>query len=256
MFYLFLFTAGTSVGFLSGLLGIGGGILMFPVLVYGPHFLGLGSIDVRYITGLTMIQGFFASLSAMIFYRRTGFVNIPLVLTLGVTLFISSLIGALMTDQVSERIILLLFGILAILAAVLMVLPRSYKRDEVSAQEVSFNRPFTILIGLALGAVLGLVGQGGAFIIIPVLLYILKVPLRVAIGSMLAIGIFSSTAGLAGKITTGNVPYLMALTMVSGAIPAAWMGGVVGKKTNTKILRWLLAVVITLAAIRLSMDIF
>jgi uncharacterized membrane protein YfcA len=65
--YLFLFLAGSAVGFLSGLLGLGGGIMMFPLLFYLAPALGFEPIDVKSITGLTMAQGFFASLSAMLF---------------------------------------------------------------------------------------------------------------------------------------------------------------------------------------------
>ena len=53
--FLFLALVGLSVGFLSGLLGIGGGIVMFPLLLYVPPLLGLGSIDVKSITGLTTL---------------------------------------------------------------------------------------------------------------------------------------------------------------------------------------------------------
>ncbi len=101
-----------------------------------------------------------------------------------------------------------------------------------------------------------MVGQGGAFIVIPIMLYILKIPLRVAVGSMLAIGLFSSTAGLTGKIATGQVPFLMAGAMLLGAIPFAPAGGYVGKKTNTKILKWLLALIISITAIKIMTDIF
>lgn len=60
-------------------------------------------------------------------------------------------------------------------------------------------------------------GQGEAFIIIPLLLYVLKIPLRVALGSTLAIGLFSATAGLVGKIATGQVPFQMTTALLLGA---------------------------------------
>jgi len=256
MLYLLLFSAGAGVGFLSGLLGIGGGIVMFPLLMYLPPALGLEPLDVKSITGLTMAQGFFASLSAMLFYNQHRLVNRPLVLSLGLSLALSSLAGSLLSSRVSDSSILFIFGILAVIAAVMMFLPRSYARDESTEDGVSFNRGLAVLIGILLGFFLGLLGQGGAFIIIPVLLYILRIPLRVAVGSMLAIGVFSATAGMVGKAVTGQVPYLMALVMLLGAIPFARLGGVVGKRSNVVFLRWLLAVIILLSSVKIWMDIY
>jgi uncharacterized membrane protein YfcA len=253
--YIFLLAAGAIVGFFSGLLGIGGGILMFPLLLYVPPLLGLDPIGVKHITGLTMIQGFFASLSAMLFYHRQSLVNRPLVITLGLSLFLSSLTGSFVSKVVPDKPLLFIFGALAFTAAVMMLIPRSYARDELTEDKVTFHRPTAVALGITIGVLLGMVGQGGAFIIIPLLLYVLKVPLRVALGSMLAIGLFSSSAGLIGKIATGQVPFHMAAALLIGAIPSARLGGAVGKKTKTQYLKWLLATIIVATAIKIWADI-
>jgi uncharacterized protein len=255
-FFLFLWGAGSIVGFFSGLLGIGGGILMFPLLLYAPPVFGLELIGVKNITGLTMIQGFFASLSAMFFYKKHNLVNKTLVMTLGLSLFMSSLTGSFVSKIVPDKPLLLIFGALAFIAAVMMLIPRSYAEDELTEDKVSFNKPLAISIGVSIGFLIGLVGQGGAFIIIPILLYVLKIPLRVALGSTLAIGLFSSSAGLFGKIATGQVPFFMAVPLLLGAIPAAQIGSFVGKKTKTQYLRWLLAVIIIATAVKIWADFF
>jgi len=254
--FLFLFGAGATVGFFSGLLGIGGGILMFPLLLYLPPALGLGVIPVKSITGLTMVQGFFASLSAMFFYHRERLVHRGLVVTFGAFLFVSSLAGSLLSKQVPDRTLLFLFALLAFAAAAMMLIPRSYARDELKEGQVSFPRLPAVGIGLATGFLTGLVGQGGAFITIPLMLYVLKIPLRVTLGSTLAIGLFSATAGLIGKAATGQVPLLPAVALLAGAMPAARLGGWVGRRTGTVILRWLLALIICAAAAKVWMDIF
>lgn len=255
-FNVFLLLAGSLVGFFSGLLGIGGGILMFPLLLYIPPLLGLDPIGVKNITGLTMIQGFFASLSAMFFYHKHSLVNKSLVLTLGLSLFISSLTGSFVSKAVPDKSLLFIFGALALAAAAMMLIPRSYSKDELTEDRVSFHKPTAILIGVSIGFLIGLVGQGGAFIIIPILLYVLKIPLRVALGSTLAIGLFSSSAGLVGKAATGQVPFHLAAFLLLGAVPFAQVGGIVGKKTKTQYLRWLLAVIIVATAVKIWADIF
>ena len=177
-------------------------------------------------------------------------------MTLGLSLFMSSLTGSFVSKIVPDRPLLLIFGALAFIAAVMMLIPRSYAEDELTEDKVSFNKPLAISIGVFVGFLIGLVGQGGAFIIIPILLYVLKVPLRVALGSTLAIGLFSSSAGLFGKIATGQVPFLMAVPLLLGAIPAAQIGSLVGKKTKTQYLRWLLAVIIIATAVKIWADFF
>ena len=254
--YLFLIVAGSIVGFFSGLLGIGGGILMFPLLLYMPPVLGLDPIGVKNITGLTMIQGFFASLVAMLFYSKHNLVNKPLVLTLGLSLFMSSLTGSFLSKIVPDKPLLFIFGALAFTASVMMLIPRSYGKDEMTEEKVTFHKPTAIVIGVSIGFLIGMVGQGGAFIIIPILLYVLKIPLRVALGSTLAIGLFSSSAGLVGKVATGQVPFHMAAALLIGAMPSARFGGFVGKKTKTQYLRWLLAAIIIGTAIKIWADIF
>ena len=249
-FMAFLALVGASVGFLSGLLGIGGGIVMFPLLLYVPPLLGFSGIDVKSITGLTMIQGFFSALAAMFYYNKNALVNKSLVLTLGFSLFLSSLIGALVSKKIPDGPLLMVFATLALIAAAMMLIPRSYHQDELTEEHVVFHKTTAIVIGIVLGFSIGLVGQGGAFILIPTMLYVLKIPLRVALGSTLAIGLFSSSAGLVGKIATSQVPFLMALPLLVGAIPSARFGSIVGKKTNTQFLRWLLAAIIFATAVK------
>lgn len=255
LFLLFLAAAGAMVGFLSGLLGIGGGIVMFPVLLYGPPLLGLPAIDVKSITGMTMVQGFFAALTAVYAYQKNALVSRSLVVTLGSALFFSSLAGALLSSRFSDESLLLVFGILAFLAAIAMFIPRSYALDETREDAVVFNRSAAVGIGILLGFSIGLVGQGGAFILIPVMLYLLKIPLRVALGSTLGIGLFSSSAGLLGKAATGQIPYLLTLPLLAGAVPLAWAGSIVGRRTKSRHLKWLLAALIAATAINIWSDI-
>jgi len=229
---------------------------MFPLLLYLPPLLGFDLIGVKNITGLTMIQGFFSSLSAMFFYHRHSLVNKPLVLTLGLSLFLSSLTGSFASKVVPDKPLLFIFAGLALTASAMMLIPRSYAKDELTEDKVSFHKPTAIAIGISIGFLLGMVGQGGAFILIPILLYVLKIPLRVALGSTLAIGLFSSSAGLVGKIATGQVPFTMAAALLIGAIPSARLGGVVGRKTKTQYLKWILALIIIGTAVKIWMDIF
>jgi len=105
-----------------------------------------------------MIQGFFASLSAMFFYKKHNLVNKPLVLTLGLSLFMSSL-RFFVSKVVPDKPLLFIFGALAFTAAVMMLIPRSYAKDELTEDKVIFHKPTAIIIGVSIGFLIGLVGR-------------------------------------------------------------------------------------------------
>ena len=103
----------------------------------------------------------------------------------------------------------------------------------------------------------GLVGQVGSFILIPPIVYVLRVPTRFASGSNLGIILVVTLAGLGWKFGTAQVPLFLAL--VGGAAPAApatQVGAWVSQRPRPKLLRFLLAGVVTSAAVAIWVDIF
>ena len=97
----------------------------------------------------------------------------------------------------------------------------------------------------------GLIGQGGSFILIPLMTSFVQIPTRIAIGSNLAIVLLSSMAGFIGKATTGQIEWLMAVPIVLTVVPAARIGSLVSRRVPVLGLRRTLAVLIAIAAIRI-----
>jgi uncharacterized membrane protein YfcA len=247
---------GVVVSFLSGLLGIGGGIIMAPALFYLLPLLQVGQFDMKTVSGLTITQGLFACLSAALRYGRYRFVSRPLVICMGSTILVSSLVGALLSKFVTEQLLLGIFASLALIAAGLMFMPQTREEREVEADQVTFHKPLAVLIALVIGLLGGMVGQGGSFILIPLMLSLLKLPTRIALGSNLAIVFLSSLAGFLGKYVTHQIPLQPALALIAGAVPGAQLGGYVSCRTKVAFLRHLLALIITLAALRMWYEIF
>ena len=258
MIYLLLFLLGSAGGFLSGLLGIGGGIVLFPALIYIPPLVGLDTIGIKAATGLTMAQGFFASISAAIFYRSKGSMDAAIIRWLGIPMALMSLAGALLSHYISGTILLLVFGIMAIVTAVMMLMPGGGRktRSDDDAPFKGVNRLIALPMGAALGLLLGMVGQGGGFIMMPLMLVALRVPFRIAAGNMLVIGIMMGSAGLLGKLSIGQVPLVYALAMLAGSLLFARAGANVAHKVKTLWLRRVLALCILLAAVRVLIDIY
>jgi hypothetical protein len=248
------FALGFSVSLLSGLLGIGGGIVLAPALLYLPELFGLEAIDMKAVSGLTITQGLFACVSGTLRHDRHHTVNRRLVGWMGAAFFASALTGALLSRWVSSELLMLVFAGMAVLAAALMWMPIEEDRDDASST-CDFDLRIAIAIAVVVGLLGGLVGQGGSFILIPLLLHGLGLPTRAAIGSNLALVALSSLAGFAGKLATGQVPLFPALALVAGAIPGAMLGSALSFRTPPRWLRHLLAAVVLLAAVKMTWDV-
>src|SRR3989304_3419787 len=167
-------------GLAAGFLGLGGGVLLFPLLLYVPPLLGLESLDVRTVAALVISQVFFATVIGATAHWRSGRVHARLTLVAALPAASGSLVGGIASQWVSEWFLLLLFGVVTLLAAGMMFLPApSADRENISVQRVVVPLvPLSVLSG-ATGIVVGVLG-GGHFIFVPVQIYLLKVPTRIA----------------------------------------------------------------------------
>jgi len=221
---------------------------MVPLLLYTPPALGFAALSMKTVAGITSVQSFVGAVSGAIGHNRHKRINLPLALTMGGSMAIASFAGSLASVQISSRFMLMVFAGMAIVAAVMMFIPAPKTGDTIDRDEVVFNKLLATIVGLVIGTLSGIIGQGGAFLFIPAMLYILRIPTRIAIGSALAIGIASSIFVLLGRLGTHQIPYIMSLVLVLGVVLGAQLGSTLSQKTPRVVLRRILAVLITAAA--------
>ena len=256
--FLLMISLGFVGSFFSGLLGIGGAIINYPLLLFIPAWLGVAHFTSQEVSSISMFQVFFASLSGVLAFRKrngkdSALLHKGLVKDMGVSILLGSLLGGFVSRFLSSEGINLVYGILAIVAVVLMLIKNKGTGEE--GREVSYNRPIAAISALIVGIVSGIVGAGGAFILIPIMLTILRIPTRVTIASSLAIVFISAIGGVLGKLTTGHIPYWPILFTVIGSVLGAPLGSRVSGKLDVKYLRYGLIVLICATAIKIWSDI-
>ncbi len=249
--YILIGGLGLGTGFLSGLLGIGGGIVMAPLLLYVPPLLGLEPLSMRIVAGLTIVQGLLASISGALSHRQFRMVSERLSLYMGVSIFIAAMAGGAGSRYVSNEILLFLFACLALGAALLMLVPVKKDSEKPDVDRLTFHRWRAVTAASGVGLLGGLVGQGGSFILIPLMTSFVKIPTRIAIGSNLAIVFLSTIAGFIGKATTGQIAWMLAMPIALTVVPATYVGSLASRAVSVPGLRKTLAALIAIVAIRI-----
>lgn len=245
---------GVAGGFLAGLLGFGGGVLMFPLLYYVPPLLGLEQLDAQTVAAVVISQVFFSSLVGGVAHLRSGRVKGRLAMVAGAVSAVGSFAGAVVSQWASEQFLLLLFGIVNLLVLCIMFLPGpAREQDERTPEKFSVPMIPVSCCSLAAGGVIGFLGAGN-FVFVPLLIYVFKVPTRVAIGSTLFIALTNTATGFVGKLVTGQIS-MIAVFVVCGAAIGAWAGEKVHRRVPTPVLRSIYALMVLLIAVRVWLTI-
>lgn len=251
---LIVLIIGLVGGGLSGLLGIGGGIVTAPLLLYLPGLFGLEPLSMHVVGGLTISQALFASLCGGVAHWRSGNVDRRLATVMSGVIFAAALAGGAGSKWIGHQFLLGLFLLLSLAAAVLILLPQPGEQAGVAYLPGSFSTGRAVAVALGIGGLGGLVGQGGSFILIPLAVTFLKVPLRIAMGSNMVIIFFASLAGFLGKAATGQVPLLLAAALLAGILPSSLAGAALSRRVSTGALRVALGVLIFAACLRMVYD--
>ena len=251
-FIAVIFGLGFIGSFLSGMLGVGGSIIKYPMLLYIPPLFGLAAYTAHEVSGISAIQVFFASIAGMWAYRKSGLLHKDLIIYMGGAILLGSFIGSYGSGFLSENTVNIVYGVLAVIAAVMMFIPRKNVEETTN---IRFNKVLASSLALIVGIGSGIVGAAGGFLLVPIMLTVLKIPTRVTIATSLAITFISSIGGSVGKIITGQIEYWPAIIMIVASLIAAPLGAKIGQKMNVKILQWLLAVMIGATAIKIWIDI-
>ncbi|MGA7324001.1 MAG: sulfite exporter TauE/SafE family protein [Rhodomicrobium sp.] len=278
---LVMLAMGGAVGFLSGMFGVGGGFLLTPLLI----FAGVPSA-VAVATGANPLIA--SSITGTIAQYRRKNVDIKL----GIYLLAGGAAGAFVgvkivrylrqTGQIDLTVSLLYVVFMGIVGALMLLESLRAIRKQRKGKPIPMRRaaqhnwihklPFktrfntsklyisaipAIVLGIVVGLLSGVMGVGGGFIVVPMLIYFLRVPTNVAIGTSLFQIIFvSAITTLFQAVWNHTVDMALALLLMTGGVIGAQGGAVAGQRLRAEQLRFLLAILVLAVGLRLGIGLF
>lgn len=236
---------GVAAGILAGLLGVGGGIVIVPVLDTALQMTGVSpdiSMHIAVATSLATIVP--TSISSSRAHHRRQAVDLTVARLWGPWIFAGSILGTVVASRVAGDTLSLIFACMAMLVALKMVIPVG----EVQIGKDISRNPFSLLIPAFIGCISSMMGIGGGTLSVPALSLMNQVMHR-AVGTAALFGLFISLPGAASFIITGwadprmpfgNLGYvsLIGFMMISPAtVLAAPLGARLAHRLSPETLR-------------------
>jgi uncharacterized protein len=234
---------GTLIGLSLGALGAGGSILTVPILVY------VMGVPVQSAAGTSLaIVGLNAAVGALDQLRRGR--SLP---RTGIAFGASGLLGAFAGSWLNHvsraEVVLVLFALLMLVAAWSLVRRRAEADTGQFAEHYTlFGWVRLVLLGLAIGVLTGFFGIGGGFLIVPALVLVLRLPMRLAVGTSLLAIALNALWGLLGYARFGDLDWGLAAVFAVGGVLGVIAGGRLAGRVPDRILRHAFAVVIVAIA--------
>lgn len=207
------------IGVSLGLLGGGGSILTVPILTY---VTGLPPKEA--IASSLLVVGVTSAVS-VISHARAGRVRWRTGLIFGAAGMAGAFGGGVLAGFISGAVLMVAFAVVMLAAAVAMIRGRKDSGAD-QARASTLAVPKIIVLGLVVGAVSGLVGAGGGFLIVPALALLGGLPTSIAVGTSLVVIAMNSFAGLAGHLTSVSLDW----ALVGAVTVAAILGSLAGSR--------------------------
>ncbi|MBH0238753.1 sulfite exporter TauE/SafE family protein [Methylobrevis sp. L22] len=254
--------AGILGGLLAGLLGVGGGIVIVPVLYHVLAGFGVDETLRMKVAVATSLATIIATSAVSVrSHHRRGAIDFALLKTWGIPIFIGVVIGSLVGGSVDGRVLTLVFAVVALFVAANMLL-----RKEGSKLYDGFpNRIVAAISGLFVGVISAMMGIGGGTLSVPIL-STFGFDIRRAVGTAAAIGFIIAIPGTIGYILTGlGVPgrppfslgylnFAAAAALVPLTMATAPLGAKLAHTMPRRALQLCFAVFLGLTSLRMFMD--
>lgn len=269
MEWFLLVLSGLFSGTIGALVGLGGGVILVPaVLFLGTTLDLIPNITPQSVVGLSVVMMIFIGLSSTLSYMKSKTVDFKS----GFIFFIGSIPGTILGAWVNKGLDLpsfnLYFGILLVILSVLLLVRKYLKpvqwfvehgkkrtfEDGENTYVYGYPIWFALVLTFFIGFASGLFGIGGGSMIVPAMILLFLFPPHVAVGTSMFMVFLSSIVNSATHISLGNVPWLYTIPVIPAAYIGAKIGAKLNKKLNSETLVTALRIVLLLLGIRSIID--
>jgi len=221
-----LILVGIFIGTMAGFFGIGGGMILIPILLV------LG-FDIKDAIGISIIQMVFSSIYGSYLNHKKGSLIIGEGIFVGLGGFVGGYIGGYVTHYVADAVLQGLFFFLLLFALFRLLFSKNHEDD---TQTRSLNKALLFGIGVGIGIFSITLGIGGSIILTPLLVGLLHYPLKKAVSAGLFFVVFSSIAGMISRLSNGTIDFenglIVAVASLFGVALGIWLKDHVTSKNH------------------------
>lgn len=268
MEWIILFFLGLFSGVVGSLIGLGGGIIIVPSLLFlGTYTDWISNVTPQITVGTSSLVIIFTGLSSTLMFMKHKTVDYISGLLFFIGSAPGSIIGAMTNKYLNAEEFSLYFGLFMIFISFTLMIRGKLKpvsastsRFRISRTNVdvkgntdtySFNIFFGIFISFVVGFLGGIFGIGGGSLMVPAMLLIFRFPAHIAIATSMFLIFLSSTVSSYTHFTLGNIDWLIAIALIPGAWIGAKLGAIINQHLKAETLVKVLRVTLILIGIRL-----
>ena len=241
---------GILVGLLGALLGIGGGMVIVPLLVFAWDY------EPQLAIGTSVLMVLMNAVSGTWGYIRQKKACVDAALKFAVATVPGAFLGSYAAEYLQGRLFYLVFGAFFVLAAINMYRKASKNAAGKTAGEVPevYNWKLGVLCSVGVGFLASILGIGGGIVHVPFMVYVLNFPVHVAIATSTCILAVSSLAGLVSHAMLGHIVWTSGLASGAGAFVGAQGGVALAQRLQSGILMKLASVLVLITGIKFLLD--
>jgi uncharacterized membrane protein YfcA len=249
-----LFLIGIAVGAFGTIVGVGGGFIIVPLLLFVYH------APAQYAVGTSLSIICLNAISGTVTYARQKRIDYRTGIIFAVSTLPGAVLGASIIDYISGAAFDVGFGVFLLIMAAVMIFRSSVTQIEKSHEDIhifnpdkriSYNVPLGMIVSFLVGFLSSLAGVGGGIVHVPAMIYLFGFPPFIAVSTSHFILAISTTVGAVSHAALNHILWEMLPALGAGVILGAQIGARLSKKVRTKFIIRGLALAVIFVAVRL-----